>query len=45
MLGIDNPQYIEDKGYKVYLPIYRETISLLPYNRLLIAQDKVYIIA
>jgi hypothetical protein len=45
ILGTNNLQYIEDKGYKVYLPIYRETISTLPFNRLLIARDKVYIIA
>jgi hypothetical protein len=45
ILGTNNLQYIEDKGYKVHLPIYRETISTLPSNRLLIAQDKVYIIA
>ena len=44
-LGTNNPQYIEDKGYKVHPPIYRETISFLPSNRLLIARDKVYIIA
>jgi len=37
MLGTDNPQYIEDKGYKVYLPGYRETISSLPSNKLLMA--------
>jgi hypothetical protein len=37
ILGTDNPQYIEDKGYKVRPPVYRETISLLPSNRLLIA--------
>ena len=45
ILGTNNPQYIEDKGYKVYPPIYRKAISLLPFNRLLIARDKVYIIA
>jgi hypothetical protein len=44
-LGTDNPQYIEDKGYKAHPPIYRETISLLPSNKLLIERDKVYIIA
>src|SRR3984957_16066936 len=37
MLGINNPQYIEDKGYKVHPPVYRETISSLPFNRLLMA--------
>jgi hypothetical protein len=44
-LGTNNPQYTEDKGYKIRPPIYRETISSLPSNRPLIAQDKVYIIA
>ena len=44
-LGTNNLQYIEDKGYKVHPPVYRETISLLPSNRLLMARDKVYIIA
>ena len=44
-LGTDNPQYIEDKDHKVHPPVYRETISLLPSNRLLIARDKVYIMA
>ena len=44
-LGTNNPQYIEDKGYKVHPPVYRETISSLPSNRLLMARDKVYIIA
>ena len=44
-LGINNPQYIEDKGYKAHLPIYGETISLLPSSKLLIERDKVYIIA
>ena len=45
MLGTDDLQYIEDKGYKVHLPSYRETISLLPSNRPLMARDKVYIMA
>ena len=36
ILGTNNPQYIEDKGYKVHPPVYRETISLLPFNKLLI---------
>jgi len=45
ILGTNNPQYTEDKGYEVHLPNYRKTISLLPFNRPLIAQDKVYIIA
>jgi hypothetical protein len=44
-LETNNPQYIEDKGYKAHPPIYRETISLLPSSKLLIEQDKVYIIA
>jgi hypothetical protein len=43
--GTDNPQHIEDKVYKVRLPIYREDTSSLPSNRLLIARDKVYIMA
>ena len=37
MLRTNNPQYIEDKGYKVYLPTYKEAISSLPSNRLLMA--------
>jgi len=37
ILGTDNLQYTEDKGYEVYLPSYRETISSLPSNRPLIA--------
>jgi hypothetical protein len=45
ILGTNNPQYIEDKGHKVRPPVYGETISSLPSNRLLIAQDKVYIMA
>ena len=45
ILGTNNLQYIEDKGYRVYLPAYKEAISLLPSNRLLIAQDKVYVMA
>ena len=45
ILGTNNPQYIEDKGYKVHPPVYRETTSSLPSNRPLMAQDKVYIIA
>jgi len=44
-LGTDNPQYTEDKGHEVHLPSYRETTSSLPSNRLLMARDKVYIIA
>ena len=35
-LGTNNPQRIEDKGYKAHPPIYRETISLLPSNKPLI---------
>ena len=45
LLGTNNPQYIEDKGYRVHLPTYKEAINSLPSNRLLIAQDKVYIMA
>ena len=45
MLRTNNPQYIEDKGYKAHPPIYRKIISLLPFNKLLIERDKVYIIA
>jgi len=45
ILGTDNLQHTEDKGYKVHLPGYRETTSSLPSNRPLIARDKVYIIA
>jgi hypothetical protein len=44
-LGTNNPQYIEDKGYKAHPPIYRETASSLPFSKLLIERDKVYIIA
>jgi hypothetical protein len=44
-LGTNNLQYIEDKGYKVHPPAYREDASSLPSNRLLIARDKVYIMA
>jgi hypothetical protein len=44
-LGTNNPQHAEDKGHEVHLPVYREDISSLPSNRLLMAQDKVYIIA
>jgi hypothetical protein len=36
-LGTNNLQYAEDKGYEVHPPIYREDISLLPSNRLLMA--------
>ena len=43
-LGTDNLQHTEDKGYKVYPPAYKEAISSLPSNGLLIARDKVYII-
>jgi hypothetical protein len=45
ILGTNNPQYTEDKGHKVRPPVYRETISSLPSNRPLMAQDKVYVIA
>jgi len=45
MLGADNPQQKEDKGYEVYLPVPGEAIGLLPPTRPLIERDKVYIIA
>ena len=45
ILGTNNLQHIEDKGYKVYPPAYKEAISSLPFNRLLMARDKVYIMA
>ena len=36
ILGTDDPQQIEDKGYKVYLFVLRENASWLPFNRLLL---------
>ena len=41
----NNLQQREDKNQEVNLPILGESISLLPYNKPLIEQDKVYIIA
>ena len=44
ILKTDNPQQIKDKSYKVHSPIPKNA-SWLPSNRLLLVQDKVYIIA
>ena len=41
----DNLLQREDKNQEVNLPILEETASLLSYNKLLIEQGKVYIIA
>ena len=41
----NNTQQTEDKKQKDNLSILEETIGPLPYNRLLIKRDKVYIIA
>ena len=44
-LGTNNPQHTEDKGHKVHPPAYKEATSSLPFNRPLMARDKVYIMA
>ena len=41
----DNLLQREDKNQEVNLPILEETVSLLSYNKLLIEQGKVYIMA
>jgi len=45
ILGTNDPQQIEDKGHEIHLPAPKETINLLLFIRLLIKQDKIYVMA
>ena len=45
ILRTGNPQQTKDKNYKVNLLILRRTVNSMPYNRLLIERNKVYVMA